>query len=173
MANHLFMAVALDTGWFRHPNTTPATFALAEELTRAGADPTPLFEQLFECAPLGRVKLVGAALQRMQLRCGGRVAFTEVYLSDYAACGAVPGDTEDLINYPRSIDGVEVALIFIEQPGGGTKVSLRSRSLVDVAKLAERFNGGGHRLAAGAKADGELPAVREAVLSAAAEALRG
>ena len=171
MARNLFMALALDTGWFRHPNTTPATFALAEELMAAGADPTPLYEQLFECAPLGRLKLVGAALQRMQLRCGGRVAFTEVYLSDYAACGAVPGDTEDLINYARSIDGVEVALIFIEQPGGGTKLSLRSRERVDVAKLAEQFGGGGHRLAAGARTDGELPEVREAVLAAAAAAL--
>ncbi len=171
MAHHLFMALALDTGWFRHPNTTAATFALAAELVGAGADPTPLYEQLFECAPLGRLKLVGAALQRMQLRAGGRVAFTEVYLSDYADCGAVPGDTEDLINYPRSIDGVEVALIFIEQADGGTKVSFRSRSRVDVSRLAEQFGGGGHRLASGAAQPGPLAEVRVAVLAAADAAL--
>jgi phosphoesterase RecJ-like protein len=93
-----------------------------------------------------------------------------VYLSDYAATGAVPGDTEDLINYPRAVDGVEVALLFIEQPEGGTKVSFRSRR-VDVSKLAERFGGGGHKLAAGARADGDLPAVRAAVLAAVEAAL--
>lgn len=164
-ANHLFMAVALDTGWFRHPNTTAETFRLAEELVRLGANPPPLYEQLFENAPLPRVKLVGRALDRLEVRAGGRVAFTEVYLSDYAACGAVPGDTEDLINYARSIEGVEVAAIFIEQPDGGTKVSFRSRR-ADVSKLAERFGGGGHKLAAGARVDGALPAVRERVLAA-------
>jgi phosphoesterase RecJ-like protein len=169
-AHHLFMALALDTGWFRHPNTTAATFDLAEELVRAGANPTPLYEQLFECAPLSRLKLVGQALGRMQVRSGGKVAFTDVYLSDYGATGAVPGDTEDLINYPRSIDGVEVAMIFIEQADGGTKVSFRSRS-VDVAKVAETFGGGGHKLAAGAGLPDPLPAAREKVLAVVEEAI--
>jgi phosphoesterase RecJ-like protein len=170
-AHYLFMAVALDTGWFRHANTTAATFELAAELVRAGANPTPLYEHLFECAPLARFKLVGTALGRMQVRAGGRVAYTEVYLTDYAGTGAVPGDTEDLINYPRAIDGVEVALIFIEQPEGGTKVSFRSKA-VDVSKVAERFAGGGHKLAAGARLDEPLPAARETVLAAVEEALR-
>lgn len=169
-AHHLFMAVALDTGWFRHANTTAATFELAGELVRAGANPTPLYEQLFECAPLARFKLVGLALARMQTRAGGRVAFTEVLLSDYAATGAVPGDTEDLINYPRAIDGVEVALIFIEQAEGGTKVSFRSRA-VDVSRVAELFGGGGHKLAAGARLPDPLPIAREKVIAAAERAL--
>jgi phosphoesterase RecJ-like protein len=169
-ADHLFMAVALDTGWFRHPNTTAATFDLAAELVRLGADPPPLYEKLFEAAPVSRLKLAGKALDRLAVTAGGRVAYTEVYLSDYAATGAVPGDTEDLINYPRAVDGVEVALLFIEQPEGGTKVSFRSRR-VDVSKLAERFGGGGHKLAAGARADGDLPAVRAAVLAAVEAAL--
>ena len=171
MADNLLMAVALDTGWFRHPNTTAGSFGLAETLVDAGARPTLLYEQLFECASLGRLRLLGVALARMQLRAGGAIAFTEVYLSDYAETGAVPGDTEDLINYPRSIDGVEVALIFMEQAGGGVKISLRARSKVDVSQLAEQFNGGGHRLASGARANGTVPEVREAVIAAAGAAL--
>ena len=171
-AHHLFMALALDTGWFRHANTTAATFALAGELMTLGANPTPLYEQLYECAPVSRLHLVGRALERLQVRAGGAIAYTEVYLSDYAETGAVPGDTEDLINYPRSVDGVEIALLFIEQPEGSTKVSFRSRR-VDVSKLAEAFDGGGHRLAAGARTDGSLGEVRERVLRAAEEALRG
>ena len=172
MAHHLFMALALDTGWFRHPNTTAATFTLAAELVGRGADPTPLYEQLFEAAPVGRLKLTGLALGRLQTRHGGRVAFTEIAVADYAACGATPGDTEDLINYPRSIDGVEIALVFIEQADGGTKVSFRARS-ADVSRLAERFGGGGHKLASGARVAGKLSDVREAVLAAAAEVAGG
>ncbi len=163
-ANHLFMALALDTGWFRHPNTTAESFELAEELVRLGANPPPLFEQLFECAPVARLRLVGVALERLQTRANGLIGTTEVYLKDYAETGAVPGDTEDLINYPRSIDGVEVAVIFIEQPEGGTKISFRARSKVDVSKIAEKFNGGGHRLASGARSDLDLPAAKELVL---------
>ena len=171
MAHNLFMALALDTGWFRHPNTTPETFKLAEELTRAGANPPPLFEQLFECAPVSRLRLLGVALERLQTRHAGLVAYTEVFLKDYIETGAVPGDTEDLIDYPRSIDGVEVACIFIEQPEGGTKISFRSRARVDVSKVAEQFGGGGHKLASGARDSRDLPTAREAVLKVIDEAL--
>jgi phosphoesterase RecJ-like protein len=171
MAGHLFMAVATDTGWFRHPNTAPRTFELCGELEAAGASPTALYEQLYEAAPLARLKLVGVALGRLATRANGRVAWTEIYMTDYPAPGAVPGDTEDLINHPRSVDGVEVALVFIEQPGGGTKVSFRSRA-ADVSALAERFGGGGHKLASGARVDRPLPEVREEVLAAVEEALR-
>src|SRR5262249_62154926 len=89
----------------------------------------------------------------------------------YAATGAVPQDTENLINYPRSVAGVEVGLLFMEQPRGGVKVSLRARSRVDVARLAERFGGGGHRLAAGAVVEGSLADVRARVLEAVRAAL--
>ncbi len=170
MAHNLFMALALDTGWFRHPNTTPETFKLAEELARAGANPPPLYEQLFECAPVSRLRLVGVALDRLQTVESGRVAYTEVFLKDYATTGAVPGDTEDLINYPRSIDGVEVACLFIEQLEGGTKISFRSKAL-DVSKIAEKFGGGGHKLASGARDERDLPTTRDAVLRAINDAL--
>lgn len=169
-ANHLFMAMATDTGWFRHPNTSPATFTLAAELVAAGANPTELYERLYEAAPLPRLKLTGVAIDRLRLRSGGKIAYTEIVMPDYASTGAVPGDTEDLVNIPRSIENVEVALLFIEQPGGGTKISFRSRAL-DVSKLAERYGGGGHKLASGARVGGDLPTVREEVLATVAAAL--
>ena len=170
-ANHLFVALATDTGWFRHPNATPATFALASVLAELGAEPTKLYEHLYEAAPLARFRLTGVALERLQVRAGGRVAFTEIYLSDYAKTGAAPGDTEDLINYPRSVEGVEVGLVFIEQPGGGTKISFRARSRVDVSKVAEQFGGGGHRLASGARTNLPVPETRDRVLAAIETAL--
>jgi phosphoesterase RecJ-like protein len=171
-ASNLFMAVATDTGWFRHPNTTPATFALCGELVALGANPTELYERLYEAATLARFRLTGVALDRLATRAGGKIAFTEIRLADYAATGAVPGDTEDLINFPRGVENVEIALVFIEQVDGGTKVSFRSRS-ADVSKLAELFGGGGHKLASGARVMKPLPEVRDAVLAAAEAALVG
>lgn len=165
-ADALFTAVAMDTGWFRHSNATAATFALAEKLVAAGARPEVLYEQLFERNTLGRLKLMGVALERLQVIEDGRVAYTEVYRSDYIATGALPMDTEDLVNFTRSVIGVEVGLFFVEQPRGGVKVSFRSRSRVDVARLAEQFGGGGHRLASGATLEDPLPEVRDRVLKA-------
>jgi phosphoesterase RecJ-like protein len=171
-ARALFVALAMDTGWFRHNNTTPATFALAAELVRCGARPTELYEYLFEQSTLARLRLTGLILERMQVVEDGKVAFTELRRGDYEATGAVPQDSEDLINYTRSVAGVEVGLFFMEQPRGGIKVSFRSRSRIDVGKLAERFSGGGHRLASGATLDTTLEEARARVLRAVADVLK-
>jgi bifunctional oligoribonuclease and PAP phosphatase NrnA len=171
-ASYLFAAVATDTGWFRHPNATAATFALAERLVEAGARPTPLYEKLYEQNTLPRLKLMGLALERLRVTAGGRVAYSEILRDDYPATGAVPQDTEDLVNYPRSLVGVEVGLIFMEQPRGGVKVSFRART-VDVAKVAEQFGGGGHRLASGATLDLPLAEAQARVLAAVEAALGG
>jgi phosphoesterase RecJ-like protein len=118
-ANALFTALAMDTGWFRHSNATPATFTLAAQFVAAGARPEVLYDNLFECNTLGRLKLMGLALDRLRTDCDGKIAYTEVLRTDYAATGAVPSDTEDLVNYTRSLIGVEVGLFFMEQPRGG------------------------------------------------------
>ena len=167
----LFTALAMDTGWFRHSNTTPATFALAGELVKAGAKPEILYDLLFEQTTLPRLKLMGLILGRMQVEAGGRLAHTEIHKADYPATGATPQDSEDLINFTRSLKGVEVGLLFMEQLEKGVKVSFRSRAKVDVAKLAGQFGGGGHRLASGATVEGPLEEVRRKVLDAAVAAL--
>jgi phosphoesterase RecJ-like protein len=169
-AHALFVALAMDTGWFRHGNTTPATFTLAADLVRAGARPTEAYECLFEQNTLGRLKLTGLVLSRLQVTHGGRVAHTAILRGDYASTGALPQDSEDLVNYTRSLAGAEVGLFFMEQPRGGVKVSFRSRRL-DVARLAERFGGGGHRLASGAILDATLDEARSRVLAAVGAAL--
>ena len=85
--------------------------------------------------------------------------------------GATPQDSEDLVNYTRSIEGVEVGLLFMEQPRGGVKVSFRSRAAVDVSRIAEQFGGGGHRLASGATVEASLDEARTRVLHAVTSAL--
>jgi phosphoesterase RecJ-like protein len=170
-ASFLFAALATDTGWFRHRNTTPSTFALAEKLTAAGAQPTDLYEKIYEHNTLARTKLMGLVLQRLRTIEDGKIAYTEVRVVDYTATGATPQDTEDMVNCTRSIAGVEVGLFFLEQPAGGIKVSFRSRQKVDVARIAETFGGGGHKLASGAVVTGSLADVQARVLDAVRRAL--
>jgi phosphoesterase RecJ-like protein len=169
-AHGLFVALAMDTGWFRHASTRAETFAMAEHLVRCGAKPDQIYEHLFEQSPLPRLRLMGRVLERLTLSADGKVAVTEVYLRDYLETGARGQDTEDLVNFTRSAEGVEVGLLLIEQQEGHVKVSFRSRH-ADVGKVAERFGGGGHKLASGAVVAGIMPDVRRKVLEAVADLL--
>ena len=170
-ANFLFAAVATDTGWFRHQNTSAATFALVEKLVGAVAKPNWLYEQIYERNTLPRLKLMAMVLGRLRVVAEGKVALTEIRATDYAATGAIPSDSEDLVNFPRSIAGVEVGLLLMEQPAGGVKVSFRSRATVDVDAIAKQFGGGGHRLASGATLQTTLADAEARVLAAVQAAL--
>jgi phosphoesterase RecJ-like protein len=171
-ATSMFIAVAMDTGWFRHSNMRPDTFALAEKLMLAGAKPEWIDEQLYGRNSLGRMRLNGRVLERMALEFGGQACCTEVYLKDYPETGAVPADTEDFVQHTRAVADVEVGLMFIEQVDGRVKVSFRSREKVNVADLAKKFGGGGHARAAGATVAGPIAAARKVILAAVAEALQ-
>lgn len=170
-ATSMFIAVAMDTGWFRHSNMRPDTFALAEKLMVAGAQPEWIYEQLYERNTLGRMRLNGRILERLQLAHGGKIAYTEVYLRDYPETGSVPADTEDFVQQTRTIADVEVGLMLIEQVDGQVKVSFRSREKVNVAELAKKYGGGGHARAAGATVPGPIAKARDAMIAAVAAAL--
>jgi phosphoesterase RecJ-like protein len=170
-ASCMFAALATDTGWFRHKNTSEATFELAKKLTQAGADANYLYDAIYEQNTVARVNLLGLVLERMKVVEAGQIAYSEVRRDDYGRTGANPQDTEDAVQFTRSIGGTEVGLLFLEQPMGGVKVSFRSRSQVDVAKIAEQFGGGGHRLASGATLDTSIAEAQERVLTAVRLAL--
>ncbi|MGQ0635911.1 MAG: DHH family phosphoesterase [Planctomycetaceae bacterium] len=162
----LFCAIATDTGWFRFPSSTSGTLRTAAELIDLGAQPSLLYCQLYEQHTLSRIKLAGRVLGRMMVDAGGRLAWTFVTLVDYRETGAEPADTEDLVNECLTVAGIEAAFILIEQPNGNVKASLRSRSHLDVSRVAEEFGGGGHKQAAGAIIRGPLAAVQTRVLAA-------
>jgi phosphoesterase RecJ-like protein len=157
MAEGLLTAIAMDTGWFRHPNTRPGTLRDAAALMEAGADINRVYRLLFERGTVGRLRLTGVALERVATDLDGRVAYSSVTREDFTRTGAIPPETEDLIDHLAGLAGVEVALLFIEQIRGGIKLSLRSRGDFDVSALAARFGGGGHRAAAGANLTDPLP----------------
>ncbi|MBX6316626.1 MAG: bifunctional oligoribonuclease/PAP phosphatase NrnA [Isosphaeraceae bacterium] len=167
MATGLLTAIAMDTGWFRHSSTTPETYRSAADLVEAGAPVDRIYRMLFERNTLGRLKMMGEALVNLRTDLEGRIAYTTVTREDFERTGAIPPDTEDLVDYTVSLRGVEVGLLFIEQRRGGIKLSVRSRNGFDCALLAAQFGGGGHRAAAGATLPDPLseavPRVVEAV----------
>jgi bifunctional oligoribonuclease and PAP phosphatase NrnA len=166
IAAAMYCAIATDTGWFRFPSTTSETLRTIAALVDAGAQPAVLYRQLYEQYTLARIKLAGRVLSRMMLDCEGRLAWTFVTLVDYRETGAEPPDTEDLVNECLTVAGVDVAFILIEQHSGNFKASLRCRSHLDVARVAEQFGGGGHKQAAGAIIPGPLADAQNKILTA-------
>jgi phosphoesterase RecJ-like protein len=166
VATGLLTAIAMDTGWFRHPTTRPETLRTAAELVEAGAEIDTIYRLLFERNTLGRLLMMGESLAALRTDLDGRVAYTAVSREDLERTGAIPADTEDLVDFTVSLRGVEVGLLFIEQKKGGIKLSIRSRNGFDCASLAARFGGGGHRAAAGAMLPEPLESTIETVLSA-------
>ena len=171
IARAAFVALTTDTGWFRFSSTTAETFRLAGRLVAAGAAPDQLYKQLYENDTHARLQLIGRALGHAQTELGGRLIHTWLDQSDFAATGALPSDSEDIINMMLSVGGTEAAVILVEQAGGGSKISLRSRCQVDCSRVAELFGGGGHKKAAGAFLDEPLESARTKILDAVRAAM--
>ena len=171
IATGLLTAIAMDTGWFRHSNTVPGTMRAAAELIEAGAKVDEIYRKLFERNTLGRLRLIGETLVGMRTDLGGRVAYATITRDDLIRTGAIPQDSEDLIDFTVSLQGVEVGLLFIEQLRGGAKVSFRARNGLDCSQLAAKFGGGGHRQAAGATLPGPISESVARVLQAVRQAL--
>ena len=167
----LFAAIATDTGWFRFPSAGSSTYRYGARLIDAGASPPAVFSNLYEQDSLGRLKLRGRVLARTETELDGQLAHTYILKNDYEETGALPSDTEDLINLTLGIAGTVGAVIFVEQPSGGFKLSFRSRGPMDCSEVAGQFGGGGHRAAAGAFIEGSLDDVRSQVLPAVMKAM--
>jgi phosphoesterase RecJ-like protein len=171
VATGLLTAIAMDTGWFHHPNTRPDTLRTVADLLEAGAPINEIHRALFERNSLGRLRLMGETLSTLQTTAEGRIAYATVTRDGIARAGAIPQDTEDLVDFTVSLKGVEVGLLFLEQSRGGIKLSIRSRQGLDCARLAGGFGGGGHRAAAGATLPEPLSESVERVLDAVRAAL--
>ncbi len=171
VATGLLTAIAMDTGWFRHSNTQAGTLRAVAELIDSGARIDEIYRQLFERNTLGRLKLMGETLRGMETTCDGRVAYATISRDDLLRTGAIPPDSEDLVDFTVSMRQVEVGVLFIEQLRGGVKASFRARRGLDCAKLAAQFGGGGHREAAGATLPGSMTECVARVLRAVRTAL--
>ena len=173
IAINLLAAITGDTGSFRFANASPSSHRVVAALEEAGARPEVVAEGLYGGKRPEEFRLLAESLETLGMTAGGAVAWIDVTQAALARVGLTLDDTEGFIEYPRSLRGVEVALAFKEAGPAATKVSLRSWGRVDVAVLAARFGGGGHRNAAGCTLAISLAAARPLVLQAAEEAVAG
>jgi bifunctional oligoribonuclease and PAP phosphatase NrnA len=167
MAENLFVAISTDTGSFQYPNTTARTFEIAAQLVERGVDVGRVSQQLYENYPRRRVELLRELLRTMRFEASGKVASFSLDLTTSAALGVLPEDNEGLIDHIRAIAGVIVAVFFEELADGKVRVSMRSKdAAVDVCAICQKFGGGGHILAAGARVRGSLAEVEQRVMEA-------
>lgn len=148
-AQSLYAGIATDTGQFRFNSTSRRTFLIVAELMARGARPAAAAAELYERETPGKLELLQRFLASLRYECGGRVCIGTLPNGIYAATGTTPEDAEGLVDYARSIEGVEIGVL-IEEQGVAIKGSLRSKDpIYRVDRVAAGFNGGGHACAAG------------------------
>lgn len=173
MADNLYVAISTDTGSFQYRGTTARTYEIGAELIRAGVNVSELSQEMYESYPRRRLELLRSLLNTLEFSSDDRAASVALSQTTAAELGVLPEDNEGLIDHIRAIQGVVVAAFLEEVEDGKVRVSLRSKDVrVDVSKVCGQFGGGGHTLAAGARATGTLADVRQRVLAAIAAELR-
>src|SRR5918992_1648103 len=171
VARGLYVAILTDTGGFRFSNTRPRTLRVAADLLETDVDAEEIYLEVYARAPEGRPRLFAEALQTLVVEPEYGLAWVTVPPGAIERLGVSSDDLEGVVEFPRSIEGVRMALLFREVSQGRIKISLRSIGEVDVAAFAKRFGGGGHTKAAGLALTGSLAEVQSTVLTAAREYL--
>jgi phosphoesterase RecJ-like protein len=164
MATSLYTAILTDTGGFRYGNTRRGSLMAAANLVADGADPQWISENVYETNPPAKIRLLAAILPTLTLDGDGRVGSLTVTQQAIAAASALPEHIEGFVDLPRTIRGVEIAILYAELPDGRFKLSMRSKGNVNVERVARAFGGGGHTNAAGCRMEGELSDIRRRVL---------
>jgi phosphoesterase RecJ-like protein len=161
----MYVALMTDTGSFRFSNASPDAFRMAADLVERGVDVEDTYNRVYGTAPMRRFELLQASLETLEHADG--VSWMTVPTAVYQALGCYPDDLEGLVDYPRSIEGTKVALLFRGTNRGATKVSFRATGpQVDVNQLAREFGGGGHVRASGAMIEAPMDEVIERVVDA-------
>lgn len=168
-ATNLYLALATDTGDFRYSNATPRAFRAAAEMVEWGARPDRVADWVHMRRSAASVRLLGEALRTLELAADGRLAVVTVDRAAFERADAGPADTDAIVNHPRAIAGVEVAVLVKEMPDGTVRASLRSKGLHDVRQVAASFGGGGHTLAAGCTVPGDVGTARRTLVEAVLE----
>jgi phosphoesterase RecJ-like protein len=170
-ASALTMAILTDTNGFKTPNVTPGTFRMIADLMEQGVDLPEIYYQALVRQSLQTSKLWGLVLSKLQKQNG--LVWTSITLQDRSIAKYHGTDDAEITNFLISIENSKVALLFNEQSNQKTKVSWRSRNMVDVAQLAQIYGGGGHSNAAGAEVNAPLDQVIQKIIKSTREFMVG
>ena len=166
MANALYTAISTDTGCFRYANTTADTFAVAAACANAGAEVFSINQSLFETNSLARLQVQSWMVQNARFLMGGKVAICPLPKAVEQQFGAKEDDLENISGFPRTIEGVELAVTIREEGSNKVKMSVRAVPGQDASALCAKFGGGGHKGAAGASMNLPMEEAVEAVIAA-------
>jgi phosphoesterase RecJ-like protein len=173
VAGNLFAAIQGDTGSFRYANTTARALRVAADLVERGADPWDISRRVMDNHSMPRLRLLKMALDTIKLRHKGRIAIMMLTRKMLGEAGAHEADSEQFVDYPRFVRGVELGVLIRETGADECKFSLRSNNWVNAARLASRFGGGGHARAAGFTYHGPVTAALTDFLKEAERFLDG
>jgi len=166
IATNLYAAILTDTGGFCYGNTKKDTLIVAGNLVEGGANPQWISENIYENNPLSKIRLLTKALETLAFDWDRKVGYMIVSRKDIKEAGALEEHTEGFVDIPRSIQGVEVSILFTELSEHEFKLSLRSKGKVNVERVASAFGGGGHINAAACHISGNFDTVLYRVLNA-------
>lgn len=164
----LFTGLLTDTTGFRNNNVDKNSFLMAADLMDLDIDLYKLYYSILSKKTMPQYLLMKMTLDRIELFHGGKIAFSYISQEDLENVGANPSDYEGLVDLGRNIDGVEVSIFMRED--NGYRISFRSKGLVNVNEIASKFNGGGHRMAAGAKVNSGFKETKDKLIE---ETIRG
>jgi len=167
----LYTAMMTDTGGFRFSNTSARCLAVASQLVARGVQPEEMYRRIYASVSIGRIRLISEALRTIEVDSAIGLATIDIEAGQLAHHNVTPEDLDGVAEYPRSIDGTRLALLFRDLGHGKVKVSFRTVGAVDANQLARRFGGGGHAKAAGALVEGTLAEVKAKVTAVARELL--
>ncbi|MFQ5442937.1 MAG: bifunctional oligoribonuclease/PAP phosphatase NrnA [Thermodesulfobacteriota bacterium] len=179
IAINLYVAIHTDTGSFRYSSTTPESLIKAGELLRLGADPWEVALNVYENYPPEKFKLLSMVLATLDIirvdnaDPDSAIATLVVKLDMFKTTAADVDLSDGFVNYARGIEGVEVGALFRESGPDEYKVSLRSKKIVDVSKVANDLGGGGHAHAAGLTLKGSLEDIKSRVIGAIKKEMTG
>lgn len=155
IAECIYLALVTDTGSFHFPNTTERTLKVASELVKVGVKPAQISEAVYNSYPWSRVALMSRVLSTVKRDPSGRVAWMRQSLEMSEGVDAVEGDNSGFVNIPLTAKEIEAVVYMRETKPNAYRVSLRSKGDINVARIAERFGGGGHKNAAGCRVEGD------------------
>ncbi len=169
IALSLYTSILTDTGSFHYSSANKRSFYICSVLNEYNLDPAKIATELFETKPAEMYFLLGKSLNTLEFSLNGKVASmigTKKMIEDVLKKGdgnMINGLYENFVNYPRSIQGVEIAIFFRETGLNQYRLSFRSKSYANVAYVAEKFGGGGHKFAAGCKVGGDISEIKNEV----------
>ncbi len=171
IAECVYMALVTDTGSFHFPNTTERTLKVASELVKVGVKPAQISEAVYNSYPWSRIELMRQVLNTVKRDKTGRVAWMRQTLEMRQTAGMVDGDNNGFVNIPLAAKEVVASVYMREVEPGFYRVSLRSKGGINVARVAEKFGGGGHKNAAGCRVTGDWDEKEKEIVTAVLNAV--